>query len=222
MFGAQGALAALYRRGITGRGQVVNVIEPIILAVQESTIPDYDVGGVVRRPCGTRLEGIAVEHLPQRRRFLGGDRGQPGHRVRPAVPGDGPARAGHRRPVGHHSAAAATKTSSTRSSAPGPPARARRDHRNPGARRRDRQLRINTVAEVVDDPRLRARDMLVKHDEQGAARSGTRDRAGALRISGQCAQRRPGAARSTQRRRLHRVARQPAEELAELRAEEVL
>lgn len=57
MFGAQGALAALYRRSVTGRGQVVDVaLTESCLAVQESTIPDYDVGGVVRGPSGTRLE----------------------------------------------------------------------------------------------------------------------------------------------------------------------
>ncbi len=64
MFGAQGALAALYRRGITGRGQVVDVaLTESCLAIQESTIPDYDVGGVVRGPSGTRLEGIAPSNI---------------------------------------------------------------------------------------------------------------------------------------------------------------
>lgn len=33
------------------------------LAVQDSTIPDYDVGGVVRGPSGTRLEGIAPSNI---------------------------------------------------------------------------------------------------------------------------------------------------------------
>ncbi len=33
------------------------------LAVQESTIPDYDVGAVVRGPSGTRLEGIAPSNI---------------------------------------------------------------------------------------------------------------------------------------------------------------
>jgi crotonobetainyl-CoA:carnitine CoA-transferase CaiB-like acyl-CoA transferase len=33
------------------------------LAVQESTIPDYDFGGVVRGPSGTRLEGIAPSNI---------------------------------------------------------------------------------------------------------------------------------------------------------------
>src|ERR1700754_5298888 len=64
MFGAQGALAALYRRSVTGRGQVVDVaLNESCLAVQESTIPDFDVGGVVRGPSGTRLEGIAPSNI---------------------------------------------------------------------------------------------------------------------------------------------------------------
>lgn len=64
MFAAQGALAALYRRTITGRGQVVDAaLTEACLAVQESTIPDYDMGGVVRGPSGTRLEGIAPSNI---------------------------------------------------------------------------------------------------------------------------------------------------------------
>ena len=64
MFAAQGALAALYRRTVTGEGQVVDAaLTESCLAVQESTIPDYDVGGVVRGPSGTRLEGIAPSNI---------------------------------------------------------------------------------------------------------------------------------------------------------------
>ncbi|PJK20135.1 CaiB/BaiF CoA transferase family protein [Mycolicibacterium goodii] len=66
MFAAQGALAALYRRTITGEGQVVDTaLTESCLAIQESTIPDYDVGGVVRGPSGTRLEGIAPSNIYQ-------------------------------------------------------------------------------------------------------------------------------------------------------------
>ncbi|MGI5220429.1 CaiB/BaiF CoA transferase family protein [Nocardia sp. CA-290969] len=64
MFAAQGALAALYRRTVTGEGQIVDAaLTEACLAVQESTIPDYDVGGVVRGPSGTRLEGIAPSNI---------------------------------------------------------------------------------------------------------------------------------------------------------------
>ena len=64
MFAVQGALAALYRRTVTGKGQVVDVaLTESCLAIQESTIPDYDVGGVVRGPSGTRLEGIAPSNI---------------------------------------------------------------------------------------------------------------------------------------------------------------
>ncbi|BBY79548.1 CoA transferase [Mycolicibacterium pulveris] len=64
MFAAQGALAALYRRTVTGEGQIVDAaLTEACLAVQESTIPDYDVGRVVRGPSGTRLEGIAPSNI---------------------------------------------------------------------------------------------------------------------------------------------------------------
>ncbi len=64
MFAAQGALAALYRRTVTGEGQVVDAaLTESCLAVQESTIPDYDVGGIVRGPSGTRLDGIAPSNI---------------------------------------------------------------------------------------------------------------------------------------------------------------
>jgi formyl-CoA transferase len=64
MFAAQGALAALYRRSVTGEGQVVDTaLTESCLAIQESTIPDYDVGGVVRGPSGTRLERIAPSNI---------------------------------------------------------------------------------------------------------------------------------------------------------------
>ncbi|MGB8406082.1 MAG: CaiB/BaiF CoA-transferase family protein [Mycobacterium sp.] len=66
MFAAQGALAALYRRTVTGDGQIVDTaLTESCLAIQESTIPDYDVGGVVRGPSGTRLEGIAPSNIYQ-------------------------------------------------------------------------------------------------------------------------------------------------------------
>jgi formyl-CoA transferase len=64
MFAAQGALAALYRRTVTGEGQIVDAaLTESCLAIQESTIPDYDVGGVVRGPSGTRLDGIAPSNI---------------------------------------------------------------------------------------------------------------------------------------------------------------
>ncbi|WP_280399437.1 CaiB/BaiF CoA transferase family protein [Nocardia carnea] len=64
MFAAQGALAALYRRTVTGEGQIVDAaLTEACLAVQESTIPDFDIGGVVRGPSGTRLEGIAPSNI---------------------------------------------------------------------------------------------------------------------------------------------------------------
>ena len=66
MFAVQGVLAALLSRERTGRGQVVDVaLTESCLAVQESTIPDYDRGGIIRQPSGTRLEGIAPSNIYQ-------------------------------------------------------------------------------------------------------------------------------------------------------------
>ena len=136
MFAAQGALAALYRRTVTGEGQVVDAaLTESCLAVQESTIPDYDVGGVVRGPSGTRLEGIAPSNIyPQRRRQLGGDRRQPGHRVPAAVRGDGTTRAGHRRAV-RQSRCARPQSG-----------RARQDHRRLGGANAARRHHLHPVA----------------------------------------------------------------------------
>lgn len=173
MFGAQGALAALYRRSITGRGQVVDVaLTESCLAVQESTIPDYDVGGVVRGPSGTRLEGIAPSNIY---------RGADGSWVVIAANQD--------------------TVFARLCKAMGRPELATDDRfATHGARGRNQDELdaiigawaaqrhpgdiietlsgagviagpINTVAEVVDDPQLRARDMLVEHFDERLGRN---------------------------------------------------
>lgn len=68
MFAAQGVLMALLarERGEGHTGQVVDVaLTEACLALLESSIPDYDRGGVVREPSGTRLTGIAPSNLYQ-------------------------------------------------------------------------------------------------------------------------------------------------------------
>jgi formyl-CoA transferase len=68
MFAAQGVLMALLarERGVQRTGQVVDVaLTEACLALLESSIPDYDRGGVVREPSGTRLTGIAPSNLYQ-------------------------------------------------------------------------------------------------------------------------------------------------------------
>ena len=66
---------------------------------------DYELGGVVRSRIGQRAAGRrAVERVPDRRRRRGGDRRQRRHRVRPAVRGDGRARAGRRPRFATHDA----------------------------------------------------------------------------------------------------------------------
>ncbi|HEX2213395.1 MAG TPA: CaiB/BaiF CoA-transferase family protein [Mycobacterium sp.] len=173
MFAAQGALAALYRRSVTGEGQVVDAaLTEACLAVQESTIPDYDVGGVVRGPSGTRLEGIAPSNI-------------------------------YRSADGSWVVIAANQDTVFRRlcQAMGQPELATDDRfanhvargRNQdeldkiiGAWAADRQPDdiietlstagviagpINTVAEVVEDPQLRARGMLVEHWDERVERS---------------------------------------------------
>ena len=62
MFAAQGILAAIYWRDVTGGGlgQVVDVsLMEASFAMLESTVPEYDRLGIVRGPQGTNLKGIA-------------------------------------------------------------------------------------------------------------------------------------------------------------------
>ena len=69
MFAAQGVLTALLARDrpgspTAGTGQVVDVaLSESCLAIMESTIPDYARTGLVREPSGTRLEGLAPSNL---------------------------------------------------------------------------------------------------------------------------------------------------------------
>jgi len=60
LFAVQGILAALYERESSGLGQVVDVsLMESCFAMLESTAPEYHRLGLVRRPSGTRLDGVA-------------------------------------------------------------------------------------------------------------------------------------------------------------------
>jgi formyl-CoA transferase len=67
MFALQGILAALHwrdRSGGDGRGQVVDVsLLESCLALLESTLPEYDRLGLVRQPSGSRLPGVAPSNV---------------------------------------------------------------------------------------------------------------------------------------------------------------
>jgi formyl-CoA transferase len=226
MFAAQGALAALYRRTVTGEGQVVDAaLTESCLAIQESTIPDYDVGAVVRGPSGTRLEGIAPSNIYRSAdgswvviaanqdtvfRRLCGAMGRPelatddrfaDHRARgrnqdelDKLIGDW---AAERRPED------IIETLSAAGVIAGP---------------------INTVAEVVTDPQLRARGMLVDHWDERVERNVLgpgvvpvlSESPGSVRISGSA---RPGQHNQDVYRDL---LGRTDEELAQLQAEGVL
>ncbi|QDQ98402.1 CaiB/BaiF CoA transferase family protein [Tomitella fengzijianii] len=167
MFAAQGILAALLARQSTGRGQVVDVaLTEACLAVQESTIPDYDRGGVVRGPSGTRLDGIAPSNIYRTSdgkwvviaanqdtlfRRLCGALGRPGLAEDPRFR-DHLARGRNQDELDAIIGAWAG----------GRTARAVIDELI------DAQVvvgPVNTVAEVVADPQLRARGMFVEHDD---------------------------------------------------------
>lgn len=173
MFAAQGALAALYRRTVTGQGQVVDVaLTEACLAIQESTIPDYDAGGVVRGPSGTRLEGIAPSNIYQASDgswvVIAANQDSVFARLCQAM--DQPELATDPRFAGHV-------------------ARGRNQDELDAiidewaAQRKPDDIiatlsgagvisgPINTVAEVVNDPQLRVRGMLAEHWDEGAERT---------------------------------------------------
>ncbi|MBI1731369.1 MAG: CoA transferase [Gammaproteobacteria bacterium] len=64
MFACIGCLAALQQRERSGAGQVVDsAIYESVLAVMESTVPEYTVGGVIRERHGSVLPGIAPSNV---------------------------------------------------------------------------------------------------------------------------------------------------------------
>jgi formyl-CoA transferase len=173
MFAAQGALAALYRRTVTGKGQVVDasLIESCV-AVQESAIADYDAGGVVRGPSGTRLEGIAPSNLyptsDGTHVIIAANQDSVFARLcqamgRPELAtddrfADHTARGRNQDELDvmigewseQYSAEKLTEVLSAAGVVVGP---------------------VNTVAEVVADPHLRARGMIAEHYDEGAQRT---------------------------------------------------
>ncbi len=226
MFAAQGAMAALYRRTVTGEGQVVDAaLTESCLAVQESTIPDYDVGGVVRGPSGTRLEGIAPSN------------------IYPTADGSWVVIAANQDTVFRRLCAAMGQPElATDERFANHVARGRNQDEIDtiiGAWAAQRQPAdiiatlsqagvisgpINTVAEVVEDPQLRARGMIADHWDERIGRNvkGPGRGAGALRDAGNDPQRRLLPARPAQRRDLPRTARQERRRARRLRAEGVL
>ncbi|WP_328858325.1 CoA transferase [Williamsia herbipolensis] len=172
VFAANGVLAALHARTRTGVGQVVDVaLTEACLAVLESTIADYDVAGVIRQPSGTRLDGIAPSNLYRTRDAvwlviaanqdsvfgrLSTALGVPGWATDPRFV-DHLARGRHQdlldEMIAERVATRDAEDIVEMLSAAGVPAG-----------------RVNTVAELVEDPQLRARDMLVAHDDERLGR----------------------------------------------------
>lgn len=173
MFAAQGALAALYRRTVTGHGQVVDAaLTEACLAVQESTIPDYDAGGVVRGPSGTRLEGIAPSNIYRSADgswvVIAANQDTVFRRLCDAM--GRPELAGDPRFVDH---VARGRNQDEIDAIIGDWAAARQpaDIIDTLSAAGVIAGPINTVAEVFDDPQFRARGMLVEHHDEGSGRT---------------------------------------------------
>jgi formyl-CoA transferase len=170
MFAAQGVLMALLarERGTTSSGQIVDVaLTESCLALLESSIPDYDQGGVVREPSGTRLTGIAPSNLYQSAdgRWMVIAANQDTVFARLCAAMDRPELVKDERFRSHlargrnqdeidaivadwarrHDADTLTKILEDAGVVVGP---------------------VNTVAEVVQDPQFQARDMLVEHYDE--------------------------------------------------------
>ena len=173
MFAAQGALAALYRRTVTGEGQVVDVaLTEACLAVQESTIPDYDAGGVVRGPSGTRLEGIAPSNIYRSADgswvVIAANQDTVFRRLCAAM--GTPELADDERFANH---GARGRNQDELDAIIGQWAATRAPHDIIDTLNDAGVIAgpINTVAEVVADPQFRARGMLVEHYDEGAQRT---------------------------------------------------
>ena len=170
MFAAQGVLMALLarERGVARTGQVVDVaLTESCFALLESSVPDYDRGGVVREPSGTRLTGIAPSNLYQsadgRWMVIAANQDSVFARLctamgRPELNTD-PRFASHTARgrnqdeidaivaewAARHPADELTKILEDAGVVVGP---------------------VNTIADVVEDPQLRARDMLLPHFDE--------------------------------------------------------
>src|SRR5699024_9898200 len=60
LFATIGVLASLVERGHTHRGQVIDsAIYESVLAIMESVVPDYEIGGHIRERSGSILPDIA-------------------------------------------------------------------------------------------------------------------------------------------------------------------
>ena len=101
LFAVVGTLAAVVERSKSGSGQEVDVaIYEAVAALMESTLADFEVGGVTRGRTGSVLPGVAPSNAYRTAEGIGGaHRRQRRLRLRPAVHGHGPAGPGHRPPL---------------------------------------------------------------------------------------------------------------------------
>jgi crotonobetainyl-CoA:carnitine CoA-transferase CaiB-like acyl-CoA transferase len=168
MFAVQGILAALRWRDVGGgHGQVVDVsLVESCFALLESAVPEYDLLGAVRQPGGTGLAGVAPSNLFRSRDgkwvVIAANQDTVFTRLctvmgRPDLAAD-PRFATHQN-RGRHQADIEAEVAAWAATL--------------DAADLDRRLNdagvvcgaVQTVADVFDDPQLRARDMLLTHDD---------------------------------------------------------
>ena len=91
LFAVIGTLTALHERDRSGQGQEVDVaIAEAVFALMESTVADFELGGVVRTRNGGVLKGVAPSNAyPTVRRPRRRDRGERRRGLRPALRRDG-------------------------------------------------------------------------------------------------------------------------------------
>ena len=134
----------------SGRGQEVDVaIYEAVMALMESTVADYELGGVIRTRSGGILRDVAPANAyPTARRPRRRDRGQRRRGVRAPVRRDGPARSRAR-----------SRDARSARRAPGSARRRDRGVDGDADRRRpaSRCLRAHDVPVGLDQPRARSR-----------------------------------------------------------------
>ncbi len=209
VFAVIGTLAALVRARDTGKGQEVDVaIYEAVAALMESTMADFELGGVTRTRSGSVLPGRrAVERVPDRRRRRGRGGRQRRQRVRPPVRGDGPTRAGHRPalrdpsgPGREHGRARRARRRVDRHRA------VRRDPRDLGRPRCARRSHLHRARHAHRSAVPRPRHGAAAHVEPGLGRADDRRRAPLHGDAGHDPPRR-SRARRAHRRRAARAAR---------------
>ena len=161
-YGCLGALAALHRRSITGKGQIVDsALYEAVLQVMEGLIPEYAVAGTARRRSGSILPGIAPSNVypcSDGEYLIGGNQDTVFRRLAAAIGrpelADDPRYATHTARGAHQAELDAIVADWTRARTVAEVEQAMLDHAIPAGR-------IYEPREMIADPHIQARDAIV-------------------------------------------------------------